>query len=388
MRFFSTAACAAVAVALVAGCSGNVSQPTPSGPSSMDNASQVNPLNRHREKPRWVFPANLYDNGDVQPRFQQTLGIVKSGKKNTGGALPRGIYVNQFYGAGPQAYQNRNTGNNSPFCTVPTGIGADVNGIAFDANGLLMAPVPVNYSGLPVLEIWSGPQTGSACGTMVTSIPDPYGQPSNAASYDALNGEIVLANIFGPSQTAGSLSICTVSAGCTANLTNYTTMFKVAGVALASNGDCWASAENPSGVATLTYFAGCTGGGVQATGFMNVDYGSLSFDKNGNLVSVDKNPSGISQLWVYNGCNPACSLVGGPFPLRGECGSGTSICTSVYGIPNKQSMTLAVGTRTTGSVDIYYYSPTSLTYWYSFTNGLSASGLIEGVGYNPPSLDP
>ena len=389
MRFFSTAACAAVAVALIAGCSGNVSQPTPSGPSTMDNASHVTPLKRHNPKPVWAFPANLYDNSNgVEPGFQRTLRVVQTGKKNSGGPMPKGIYVNQFYGTGPMAYQNRNTGDNAPFCTVPTGIGADVNGIAFDAAGTLMVPVPVNYSGLPVLEIWQGPQAGSACGSMVSSISDPYGQPSNAASYDALNGEIVLANIFGPSGTAGSLSICTVSGGCTQNLTNYTTMFKVAGVALASNGDCWASAENPSGVATLTYFAGCAGGGVQATGFMNVDYGSLSFDKNGNLVSVDKNPSGISQLWVYNGCNPACSLVGGPFPLSGECGSGTSVCTSVYGIPNKQSMTLAVGTRTTGSVDVYYYSPTSLTYWYSFTNGLSASGLIEGLGYNPPSLDP
>jgi hypothetical protein len=353
----------------------------------MGNQSQVRPLKHHNEKPRWVFPANLYDNGDGAQHFQQVLSMVNRPGKNSGStAMPKGIYVNEFYAGGAMAYQNRNTGNNPPFCTVPTGIGASVNGIAFDGKGILMTPVPVNYSGAPVLELWSGPQSGSACGTMVASIPDPYGQPSNAASFDALNGEIVLANIFGPSGTAGSLSICTVSAGCTQNLTNYTTMFKVAGVALSSNGDCWASAENPSGVATLTYFAGCTGGGVQATGFMNVDYGSLSFDKNGNLVSMDKNPSGISQLWVYSGCNPACTLVGGPFPLTGMCGSGTTVCTSVYGIPNKQSMTLAVGTRTTGSVDVYYYSPTSLTYWYSFTNGLSASGLIEGVAYNPPSL--
>lgn len=386
MRFFSTAACAAVAVALIAGCSGNVTQPTPSGPSTIGNQSQVQPLKRHREKPRWVFPANLYDNGDAAPHFRQVLSMVSRSGKNTGSAMPRGIYVNEFYAAGAMAYQNRNTANNPPFCIVPTGIGADVNGVAFDRNGNLMAPVPVNYSGLPVLEIWQGPQQGSACGSMVASISDPYGQPSDAASFDALNGEIILGNIFGPSGTAGSISICTVSGGCTQNLTNYSTMFKVAGVALASNGDCWASAEDPSGVATLTYFAGCTGGGVQATGYMNVDYGSLSFDKNGNLLAMDKNPNGISQLWVYNGCNPACTLVGGPFPLAGMCGSGTTICTSVYGIPNKQSMTLAVGTRTTGSVDIYYYSPTSLTYWYSITNGLSASGLIEGVAYNPPSL--
>jgi len=389
MRLFSTAACAAVAVALIAGCSGNVTQSTPSGPSTVGNQSQVNPLKHHREKPRWVFPANLIDNGGApSPHFRQVLSMVSHSGKNTGSAMPKGIYVNEFYGGGALAYQNRNTGNNPPFCTVPTGIGADVNGMAIDGKGNLMTPVPVNYSGLPVLEIWQGPKSGSACCTMVASISDPYGQPSDAASFDSLNGEIVLGNIFGPSGTAGSVSICSVSAGCTQNLTNYTTMFKVAGVALASNGDCWASAEDPSGIATLTYFAGCTGGGVQATGYLNIDYGGLDIDKNGNLVAVDKNPNGISQLWVYNGCNPACTLVGGPFPLAGNCPTGTTICTMVFGAVNSQSMTFVTGNRTSGSADIYYYSPTSLTYWYSITNGLSSSGLIEGVAYNPASKKP
>lgn len=376
MRLFSTAACAAVAVALVAGCSGNVSQPTPSGPSSMGNASQVKPLKQHHVRPQWAFPANLYDNGGaVQPSFQRTLRIVKSGK-NTGSPMPKGIYVNEFYGGGVLAYQNKNTGNNPPFCTVPTGIGSDTNGIAVDGQGNLITPVAVNYSGQKAIEIWQGPQSGSACGTMVASIIDPYGQPSDAASFNALTGEIAVTNIFDNSSAAGSISLCTVSGGCTVNLTNPVTMYKVAGVALASNGDCWASAEDTSGAATLTYFAGCTGGGVQATGFMNVDYGGLQIDKNGNLVSVDKNPNGTSQLWVYSGCNPACTLVGGPFPLQG---------LSVFGAVNGQSMAFLAGDQGNAAADIYLYSPTSLTYYYSITNGLSASGKIEGVAFNPAS---
>jgi hypothetical protein len=51
-------------------------------------------------------------------------------------------------------------------------------------------------------------------------------------------------------------------------------------------------------------------------------------------------------------------------------------------------MTFAVGTRTSGSANVYYYSPTSLTWWYSFNSGLSASGLIEGMAYNPASRQP
>ncbi|MBV9332437.1 MAG: hypothetical protein JO146_00365 [Candidatus Eremiobacteraeota bacterium] len=380
MRLISTAACAAVAVALIAGCSGNVTQTTPPGPSMGNQShsqSQVKPLKHHNEKPRWIFPANLLDNdGAAPPRFRQILHIVENGRKNTGTAAPKGIYVNQFYGSGVLAYQNKNTGNNPPFCSLPTGIGSDVNGIAADNAGNIITPVAVNYSGQKAVEIWSGPQSGSACGTMVASILDPYGQPSDAASFNSLTGTIAVSNIFDNSGAAGSISLCTVAGGCTVNLTNSTTMYKVAGVALATNGDCWASAENTSGIATLTYFAGCTGGGVQATGFMNVDYGGLSIDKNGNLVSVDKNPNGTSQLWVYSGCNPACTLVGGPFPLQG---------LSVFGAVNGQSMAFVAGDQTNAAADIYYYTPVSLTYYYSITNGISASGKIEGVAFNPPS---
>jgi hypothetical protein len=311
------------------------------------------------------------------------MHLVKSHLHMNAGsaAMPKGIYVNQFYGSGVLAYQNKNTGNNPPFCSVPTGIGSDVNGIAVDGVGNLITPVAVNYSGQKAVEIWSGPQSGSACGTMVASILDPYGQPSDAASFNSLTGEIAVSNIFDNSGAAGSISICSVSAGCTQNLTNSTTMYKVAGVALASNGDCWASAEDYSGVATLTYFAGCNQSvaGVQATGFMNVDYGGLQIDKNGNLVSVDKNPNGTSQLWVYSGCNPACTLVGGPFPLQG---------LSVFGAVNSQSMAFVAGDQLNAAADVYYYSPTSLTYWYSITNGISASGKIEGVAYNPASKQP
>lgn len=378
MRLFTTAACAAVAVALVAGCSGNMSQTNPSGPSTASDASQVRPLKNHRVKPRWVFPANLLDNdGAVQPGFKRTLGILKSAA--SGSAMPKGIYVNQFYGSGVLAYQNKNTGNNAPFCNVPTGTGSDTNGIAVDGKGNLITPVAVNYSGQKAIEIWSGPQTGSACGTMVASILDPYGQPSDAASFDSLNGEIAVTNIFDNSGAAGSISICSVSAGCTSNLTNPA-MYKVAGVALDKSGNCWASAEDTSGAATLTYFAGCTGAGVQATGFMNHDYGGLSIDKNGNLVAVDKTPpttGSPSRLWVYSGCNPACTVVGGPFNLAGY--------PCVFGTVNGQSMAFVTGDQQTAAADIFYYSPTSLTYWYSITNGLSTSGKVEGVAYNPVS---
>ena len=79
---------------------------------------------------------------------------------------------------------------------------------------------------------------------------------------------------------------------------------------------------------------------------------------------------------VYSGCNPACTLVGGPFPLLDE---------AVFCHLSKQSMPLACGDFALGQIDVYYYSPTSLTYWYSFNNGLSFSDDVEGAAYNPRS---
>ena len=208
------------------------------------------------------------------------------------------------------------------------------------------------------------------CGKEIGAITDSYGQASNAASYDAVNGTIVVGNIFDNNGADGSLSVCTLSAGCTSNLTNAD-MYKVAGVALDTQGNCWASAETKGAAPLLVYFAGCTGSGKATTGFENQDYGDLAIDPSGNLVSIDKTGE---QVWVYHGCNPTCYLVGGPYALMGE---------AVAGALNHQAMTLAVGNRTTGAVDVYYYSPGGLTYYYSFSNGLSVSDPIEGIAFNP-----
>jgi hypothetical protein len=365
MRLLSTALCTTVAVALLAGCSGNMAQTTPSGQGTTTQTQDFRNAHHH-VRPHWYSPANFYDNGQAaRPFFHSTLAALT---KPTTSLPSKGLYVNQFYGFAVLAYQNKNTGNNPAFCNVPTGSGSGVNGIDVDGAGNLITPMAANGSGAHAVTVWQGP---GMCGPELGTFLDQYGQPSDAASFNAATGTIIVGNIFDNSSLAGSISICTLSGGCTANLTNSTTMYKVAGVALAANGDCWASAEDYSGAGPLTYFAGCTGAGVQATGFMNTDYGSLEFDKNGNLVSIDKLGQ---QLWIYSGCNPACTVVGGPFPLIGE---------SVFGSLNKQSMAFMAGDRTNGQVDVYYYSPTSLTYWYSFNNGLTPTGAVEGVAYNP-----
>ena len=124
------------------------------------------------------------------------------------------------------------------------------------------------------------------------------------------NGRIVMATSGSPFKH-DSVSVCTLSGGCTANL-KTPGMKYVLGVALAPNGDCWASGGSQmSGriVGSLGYFAHCRGRGVAATGFLDGDPNGLDIDASGNLVSVSDD-----SLYVYSGCNPACTLLGGPFP--------------------------------------------------------------------------
>ncbi|HVR45366.1 MAG TPA: hypothetical protein VMT95_06605, partial [Candidatus Binatia bacterium] len=60
--------------------------------------------------------------------------------------------------------------------------------------------------------------------------------------------------------------------------------------------------------------------------------------------------------------------------------------TAIFGHLGKQSQRLVVGAYLKGQLDIYRYTPTTLTYYYSFNNGLGgASQDIEGAAYSPSS---
>ncbi|HEY5426169.1 MAG TPA: hypothetical protein VIJ77_06415 [Candidatus Tumulicola sp.] len=313
-------------------------------------------------KPQWSRTASLIPRS-LRPRLPMALH-----GKVAPDVVRRGIYVSEFSGTSMFGYKKGNATDPGPICTVPFAVSSP-NGIAVDGAGNLMEP----DGGTRTIQIGQGP---NMCGSLAATVSDPFGQPSDAASADALNGTIAVGNIFDNSGAAGSISVCTVASGCTTNLTNPA-MFEVAGVAMDNSGNCWADATDPTGVATLTYFAGCAGAGVQATGFTNTSFGGIDIDASGNLVTIDAFAGGTGAVDVYSGCNPACTLVGGPFALNGE---------AVFGhLNSKFNNKLATGDFAFGQVDIYRYSPTSLTYAYSFNNGLSASLDVEGAAYNKRS---
>lgn len=360
MRLFTSALCTAVAVGLLAGCSGSNLGSTSSIPSTSGAQS-------HHVQAFSLIPADLRPGGALNTAHQLTFNSPDKKKKGKGG-----IYVSEFYGSDIYGYTNPDSNNGAPICTV-SGVSYP-NSIAVDGKGNLIDP----DGGTRSIIVFKGP---AMCGASAGSTSDTYGQPADAASANAATGTIAVGNIFDNSSVNsghGSISLCTLKGGCTTNLT-ASSMYEVAGVAQAKNGDCWASATDSAGTATLTYFKGCSGSGTQATGFKNSSYGGLDIDSKGNIVSIDSFANGTGAVYVYKGCNPACTVVGGPFALSGE---------SVFGHLDKKSKNFAAGDFANGKVDVYSYSATKgLKLEYSITNGLSSSLDVEGVAFNPRSKE-
>lgn len=280
-------------------------------------------------------------------------------------AVKAGIYASSYRGTSVIGFRRGYRRGRGPNCLEYVGPNRHINDIATDPMGNLIVPESAEPH---EVIIYGGP---GMCGPVLGTFNDHYGPPGSAASLDAESGTILLANL----NRRGSIAVCTLVSGCTKRLTNSNITGPGTGVALAKNGDCWLTSGNygSNGVA-MTYWRGCTGSGEAATGFLNASTGGLSIDKHGNLVSVDWNGGRSGQLWVYSGCNPACKIVGGPFPLQGN---------PVYGALDAAGRHFGVIEEgLIGIVDIYTYSPTKLTYEYSFDTGIVTSDPL-GFAYSP-----
>jgi hypothetical protein len=361
MRLFSAALCTTVAVSLLAGCSGNTSSPSSSVPSAGANT-------RAQGAGLHGIAVNAIPQRFLPTRIKPIRGRIATT------AEMKGIYVSTFGGTDLYGFPKNNAGNGPSTCTVsPT---ASVNNFGVDNSGNLMVPNAFFVSSVEerVINVY-GP---GMCGPLLGTITDPYGQPSDASAVSATTGNIAVGNIFDIS-TAGSVSVCTLaSATCSTNLTNPA-MYEVGGVAMAANGDCWADAISSADVASLVYFAGCSGAGVVATGFVNPFYGGVDIDGKGNLVTVSlfgKSFTLPSVVYVYSGCNPTCTLIS-TTPLTGE---------NIFGHLGKQSLRFVTPNLESADVEVYKYRPSGLTLNYSFTGGLPCStDECEAAAYSPSS---
>jgi|HubBroStandDraft_6_1064221.scaffolds.fasta_scaffold00002_130 hypothetical protein len=317
-----------IAVLLLAGCGGNLSSSTSTMP--MVESQPATPLHRGGIDHLYVDAAIGFSSSEI-------LGYRIKGDRPT------------------------------LICKVKNVTYAD--NIAVDGKGNLIAP----NSASGQLIVFKGPRM---CGPELGSVNDLYGQPTAAASNDAASGPIVVGNLLGP----GFVVVCTMaSSGCSELKSPPSGIGQVAGVAMANNGDCWASGYNASfSRVILVYFKRCSRSGRVATGYQNTGSGGLDIDAQGNLVSISWAGSQGSAAYVYQGCNPKCSLVGGPLALQYQ---------AIQGHLNGASTALATVDVLKSQVDVYSYSPTNVTYQYSFNNGISGGATVAGVAYNPRSKE-
>jgi hypothetical protein len=241
--------------------------------------------------------------------------------------------------------------------------------IAVDRNGDLL----VADEGANTITIFKGP---GLCGPKLGSVANPFGTSfQDVASRDGQTIVAAYDKMLAKSFVPG-VTVCTLSGGCTRNLHLGLGPGFALGVAVAPNGDCWASANSIKYSDVLVYFAHCRGNGVVATGLANDALGGLDIDANGNLVSIAY--TSPSDLRIYSGCNPACTSVGGPFPLKS---------TAEYGHLDESSnkFIASEGTLSYGKLDVYSYSPSAVTYLYSITNGLTRGDY--GVAFSPSSKE-
>jgi hypothetical protein len=353
MRVLNSTLCASVAVAFLAGCSGNLAGSNNSMPVAGADLQ--------------MRPESVY--GDVAPpRTVQVLhslvpNAISPDKKKK---LPKtGIYIAEFYGTDIFGYPINNKGNKKPICTVQ-GV-SDVNDIAVDGKGNLIDP----DGGSSYVIIYKGPTMCS--GKQIGLIADTVGQAADATSPDAATSTIAVSQLADAGSAPGSVLLCTLKGGCTTNLTN-SAIYHAGGVAMSPGGDCWNDAKtSASGGAALIYWKGCKGSGAVATGFKSTYYGGVELDNKGNLVVIDDMAMTTT---IYSGCNPKCKVVGGPFALKGE---------SFFGKLTQDNSEYIAVDRTDGLVDVYSYSTKAIKFMYSFDSGLSSAEKPDGIAINPRS---
>lgn len=365
MRFQSPYAllCATIGAALLAGCSG-ASSPSGSSPVPNNNMSQSSKhgFNQFRpaiplEKPpirvgSWARPSWYREAPDA--------------------AVTRGIYVSQFFGSTVNGYKPKaNKQNLPPVCSE---FASSVNDVATDSKGDYIQP----DGGSATVLVYQGP---GLCGPAAGMFPDTDGQPSGAATKNALTDTIYVTNILFASQTYGGISVCTLAGGCTSTLSNPAVNDYAYSIALDKAGNLYFAGRvlvaTSQYSAALVLFKNGQGAGEVIPSYVNAYPGGLDFDKDGNLLAIDAHANGVGALYIYTGCPDACTA-NGPWPLQAE---------SVFGKLNRQGDRYYVGDFINGTVDVYKYKGPKggISYLYSFNNGMTVSGDVHGIALDRPS---
>ncbi len=281
--------------------------------------------------------------------------------------IKKGVYVAEYYTNAILGYDWNTRANQPPICSLPAAFVVDV---ASDAAGNLIDP----DGGSRSVTVFRGP---AMCGNKLGSFTDSAGQPADAATRNAATSTIYVANLQATRKPYGNVSVCTLKNGCGTVLGNTAIGGQLFSVAQDARGNVYASGyANPSvsgygGGSALVVWKRGAGNGVTIAEYRNKTPGGLEFDKHGNLLALD---TFARSLWVYTGCPQRCSAHG-PFALKGR---------SVYGKLDARNDLFEAADFEYGQVDVYSYAGTNgITYLYSFNDGMTPSGDVEGIAIDP-----
>ncbi|HEU5480455.1 MAG TPA: hypothetical protein VFU90_11505, partial [Candidatus Tumulicola sp.] len=285
-------------------------------------------------------------------------------------SLRKGVYVAEYYTNAILGYQWATRENRPPICSIPATF---VVNVTTDPLGNLVDP----DGGARSVNVFRGP---NMCGPQVGSFADNDGQPSDAATTDAATGTIYVANLQAAGQAYGNVSVCALAGGCTRKRGNKAIGGQLFAVAEDQHGNVYASGyANASGSgASLVVWKGGQGSGARLKAYRNGSPGGLDVDKQGRLLALDTFANGNGALYVYTGCPTHCTAHG-PFALKGE---------SVFGKVNAGGTLFEAADFEYGQIDVYSYAGTKgITYLYSFSDGLTPSGDVEGIALSPAAFD-
>lgn len=279
----------------------------------------------------------------------------------------KGVYIAEYYTNAILGYEWATKLNRPPICSITASFAVDV---ATDATGNLIDP----DGGSRTVTVFKGP---AMCGTALGSFKDSDGQPSDAATWNAASDAIYVANLQATGKPYGNVSVCTLAQGCNAILSSSAIGGQLFAVAEDRHGNVYASGypnpsvSGPGSGAALVYWKRGKGNAIVLSAYKNSTPGGLSLDTQGNLVALDTFGHGV---YVYTGCPKSC-VARGPFQLKGE---------SVYGKVDARGNELQVADAEYGQIDVYRYRGThGIAYLYSYNDGLSPSGDVEGIALDP-----
>jgi hypothetical protein len=353
----------ALAAAVLAGCGGSfASSPVPAHPQPALSGVEEPALSAVEEPALSGVEAPALSGVEAP-----ALSGVEGWYREAPAIVKKGVYVAEYYTNDILGYGWNTRGNPPPICSLPAAYVVDV---ATDASGNLIDL----DGGSRTVTVFRGP---AMCGSELGSFSDAAGQPADAATRDAATSTIYVANLQATGKPYGDVSVCALSSGCGAVLSNPAIRGQLFSVAEDARGNVYASGyANPSvsgygGGSALVVWKRGAGKGATIAAYRNKTPGGLEFDKHGNLIALD---TFASSLWIYNGCPRRCSAHG-PFALKGR---------SVYGKLDAKNDVFEAADFEHGQVDVYRYAGTSgITYLYSFNDGMTPSGDVEGVAIDP-----